>query len=132
MLSRHAVDARGDEIDGRLQRKTLLPRLRGAKDWTTWTFKAETILKKIKVFYIVDAPAPTKIRVEMTGNEQATARGQRAAQLAYETELKNQGLHDWGDAELPCLSLPAIPQSRLETDDEFNTAISEDLVILAR
>ena len=84
-------------------------------------FKAETILKKIKVFYIVDAATPTKIRVEMTGNEQATVRGQRAAQLAYETGLKNQGLHSWGDEELPCLSLPAIPQSRLETDEEFNT-----------
>ena len=54
-----------------------------------------------------------------TANETARLRGQRAAQLAYETELKNQDMHSWGDQDYPCLSLPAIPETRTETDEEW-------------
>ena len=30
-------------------------------------------------------------------------------------------MHSWGDEDYPCLSLPAIPATRTETDEEWQT-----------
>ena len=30
-------------------------------------------------------------------------------------------MHSWGDQDYPCLSLPAIPETRTETDEEWQT-----------
>ena len=81
--------ARGaDEHSGR--RKTLLPRLASSKDWRQWAFKTETILKQKELWYVIENATPARAVVALSANETARLRGQRAAQLAYETELKNQ------------------------------------------
>ena len=97
--------ARGaDEHSGR--RKTLLPRLASSKDWRQWAFKTETILKQKELWYVIESAAPPREIVALTADEVARLTGQRAAQLAYETELKNQDMHSSGDQDYPCRSLP--------------------------
>ena len=115
--SKAAKDTDESEYSGR--RKTLLPRLASSKDWRQWAFKTETILKQKELWYVIENAAPAREVVALSVNETARLRGQRAAQLAYETELKNQDMHSWGDQDYPCLSLPDIPATRTETDEEW-------------
>ena len=110
-----------DESEYSGRRKTLLPRLANSKDWRQWAFKTETILKQKELWYVIENAAPAREVVALSANETARLRGQRQAQLAYETELKNQNMHSWGDEDYPCLSLPAIPETRTETDEEWQT-----------
>ena len=110
-----------DESEYSGRRKTLLPRLASSKDWRQWAFKTETILKQKELWYVIENAAPAREVVALSANETARLRGQRQAQLAYETELKNQDMHSWGDQDYPCLSLPAIPETRTETDEEWQT-----------
>ena len=110
-----------DESEYSGRRKTLLPRLANSKDWRQWAFKTETILKQKELWYVIENAAPAREIVALSANETARLRGQRQAQLAYETELKNQDMHSWGDQDYPCLSLPAIPETRTETDEEWQT-----------
>ena len=115
----HASKAARDADERSDRRKTLLPRLANSKDWRQWAFKTETILKQKEIWYVIENAVPAREVVALSANETARLRGQRQAQLAYETELKNQDMHSWGDQDCPCLSLPDIPATRTETDEEW-------------
>ena len=118
----HASKAARDADERSDRRKTLLPRLANSKDWRQWAFKTETILKQKEIWYVIENAVPAREVVALSANETARLRGQRQAQLAYETELKNQDMHSWGDQDYPCLSLPAIPETRTETDEKKASA----------
>ena len=115
----HASKAARDADERSDRRKTLLPRLANSRDWRQWAFKTETILRQKEIWYVIENAAPAREVVALSANDTARLRGQRQAQLAYETELKNQDMHSWGDEDYPCLSLPAIPATRTETDEEW-------------
>ena len=95
----HASKAARDADERSDRRKTLLPRLASSRDWRQWAFKTETILKQKELWCVIENAAPAREVVALSANETARLRGQRQAQLAYETELKNQNMHSWGDAQ---------------------------------
>ena len=110
----HASKAARDADERSDRRKTLLPRLANSKDWRQWAFKTETILKQKELWYVIENAAPAREVVALSANETARLRGQRAAQLAYETELKNQDMlkNAWNAEGSPFKGTPFDP-SRL-------------------